>query len=99
MILMSSFRKPAAMMKAMRLIDRKYVSGFLKADEASGERVLVIAKFNRDRIRCDFLALALFEDVRLELRRKVTARGLGCGVAPSHPSHATRRVGRSGVAT
>jgi hypothetical protein len=45
---------------AMRLIDRKYVSGFLKADEASGERVLVIAKFNRDRIRCDFLALTLF---------------------------------------
>ena len=37
---------------AMRLIDRKYVSGFLKADEANGgERILVIAKFNTDRIK------------------------------------------------
>ena len=37
---------------AMRLIDRKYVSGFLKVDEANGgERVLMIVKFNTDRIK------------------------------------------------
>jgi hypothetical protein len=36
---------------AMRLIDRKYVAGFLKTDEATNERILVLKKFNTERIK------------------------------------------------
>lgn len=36
---------------AMRLIDRKYVAGFLITDEATKERVLIIKKFNTERIK------------------------------------------------
>ena len=36
---------------AMRLIDRKYVAGFLKTDERTNERVLIVKKFNVERIK------------------------------------------------
>ena len=36
---------------AMRLIDRKYVAGFLRTDESTQERVLMLKKFNTERIK------------------------------------------------
>eukprot|EP01043_Picozoa_sp_COSAG02_P009409 COSAG02_NODE_318_length_24799_cov_9.884615_9_plen_50_part_00 len=36
---------------AMRLIDRKYVAGFLKTDESTNEKILVVKQFNTERTK------------------------------------------------
>jgi hypothetical protein len=36
---------------AMRLIDRKYVAGFLRMDETTNERILIVKQFNTERFK------------------------------------------------